>query len=63
MSDSSLLTLDQAAEHLAVSRSLFAHNWRSVWQIPVVRLGPQTLRWRRQDLDAFTDKRSRRMVA
>jgi predicted DNA-binding transcriptional regulator AlpA len=62
MTDTQLLDMDGAANYLAITRRQFAANWRA-WQIPVIRLGHRTLRWRREDLDAWCAKRARRAVA
>lgn len=53
-----LLTVDEAAEILQVSADL-VRRWAQRDQIPSVRLGHRTLRFRRSSLDAWIADRER----
>jgi excisionase family DNA binding protein len=48
-----LLSTDQAAAHLGVSPRYFRENYKA-WGIPCLGFGHRTIKFRPEDLDAFT---------
>lgn len=52
-----LLTPQQTAAKLGVSRSTVDRNWRN-WGLRLVRLSPRAVRFRERDVDNLIDART-----
>ena len=52
-----LLTTEEAALYLRIEETFLTRDRREQAQIPFVRLGTRTVRYRRKDLDAYTESR------
>lgn len=52
-----LLTTEQAAAYLAVSKAFLERDRWAGARIPFVRIGLRAVRYRQQELDAFIEKR------
>jgi len=57
-----LLTLEEAAAYLRVSRPLLRELVRNQ-TVPVVQLGPRTRRFRQRELDTWIDRQAEASVA
>jgi len=55
-----LLTTEQAARYLGVSKAFLERDRWAGAQIPFVRVGRRAVRYRRSDLDAFLETRVQR---
>lgn len=53
-----LMSTLEAARYFAISESMFAHNWRD-WKVPYVPVGKRGVRFRREDLDYWLEKKAR----
>jgi excisionase family DNA binding protein len=54
---STLLTTKQAAAFLSVSQAFLERDRWAGAQVPFVRLGTRSIRYRRSDLEAFIESR------
>lgn len=53
-----LLTIDQVAERLGVSRSTTRRMWQDGTLPRPIRIGSRSVRWRVEDLESWVDKQN-----
>lgn len=58
-----LLTTQQAAAFLGVSKAFLERDRWAGARIPFIRVGSRAVRYRRSDLDAFLESRVRRSTS
>ena len=58
MCETGLYDMTGAARYLGITKRMMSENWRR-WGIKHVRLGHRTIRFRREDLESWTQRKAR----